>query len=121
MVKFKKEFTQMTINKIIKKKLLSFPLALYNKDQIFTFLNEKELLSFMDYQPDIKLKPLKFHYCASCGEKIYELIPKTNMWNGGIVGNIDAGYGSKFDLESFTIAICDKCIERKSKLKKKSV
>lgn len=32
------------------------------------------------------------------------------MWNSGVVERLSCGYGSKHDLNSYYIAICDDCI-----------
>jgi len=39
-------------------------------------------------------------------------------WDGGIVTLISGGYGSRHDLESYYIAICDSCL---SKLKEEGI
>lgn len=69
------------------------------------------------------LKKFKFINCICCGFKI-ELLPKFQInendnwrpeqqpWNGGVVTNISAGYGSSHDGDYFYLGICDKCIEQ---------
>lgn len=55
--------------------------------------------------------------CFCCGfevEPLYESTDEKGMWNNGIVDKISANYGSKFDGESFLIAICDNCIESRN-------
>ena len=37
--------------------------------------------------------------------------PEFQMWNGGIVKKVSAGYGSDFDTDEFYIGICDNCID----------
>ena len=37
----------------------------------------------------------------------------SEMWNSGVVGKIEAGYGSRHDMDQFMIAICDDCLEKK--------
>lgn len=58
--------------------------------------------------------------CFCCGKKIIKLShnigkcihPEHDMWDGGIVDILGAGYGSKFDSNVYIIAICDECIEK---------
>lgn len=59
--------------------------------------------------------------CIVCDKAITKLCPEHStdnranpeeMWNGGIVGEVVAGYGSKHDCDLFLVAICDMCIER---------
>jgi hypothetical protein len=45
---------------------------------------------------------------------IFSKKAENSMWNGAIVGTIDAGYGSIFDGDQFVIGICDECIKTKS-------
>ena len=33
-------------------------------------------------------------------------------WIGGTVAKLDPGYGSKFDLDTYLVAICDECLEQ---------
>ncbi len=55
--------------------------------------------------------------CICCGKEILPLYEnKYNMWNGGIVEKISAGYGSDYDGEQFIIAICDECVKIKLKI-----
>lgn len=42
-----------------------------------------------------------------------ELDAGSQMWNGGVVHSITAGYGSNHDMDEFIIAICDECLEKK--------
>ena len=35
------------------------------------------------------------------------------MWNGGIVGLLSGGFGSRHDGDEFIVAICDDCIHNK--------
>ena len=39
--------------------------------------------------------------------------PSSEMWNGGVINEIAAGYGSNVDGDVYLIAICDECIEQK--------
>ena len=47
--------------------------------------------------------------CFVCKEKVISKIEQ-GMWADGIVEKITFGYGSKHDMDSFYIAICDDCI-----------
>jgi hypothetical protein len=53
--------------------------------------------------------------CCVCKKaKIKTLYPTSNikkaMWDSGIVTEIQAGFGSCHDMNTFLIAICDDCI-----------
>ena len=55
--------------------------------------------------------------CVICKCKINPLgeqtgKPESAMWDNGIVENIHGGYGSKHDLSTVTIAVCDNCIDK---------
>ena len=59
--------------------------------------------------------------CIICGKEMTLIYPEfwkdgnkaeSAMWSGGIVGRINANYGSTFDSDMFIIAICDKCVEK---------
>lgn len=59
--------------------------------------------------------------CIVCDNDIKQLdkpLPASKSWQGmysdGIVDVISAGYGSKLDGDMFVIAICDKCINKKT-------
>jgi hypothetical protein len=55
--------------------------------------------------------------CICCSKEVKELCPDWKdvppMWSGGATGKIDAGYGSSYDLDTFTFIICDDCIKEK--------
>ena len=56
--------------------------------------------------------------CICCGKEINLLDgddgePENQMWNGGVVSNISAGYGSNCDGDVYLIAVCDDCIKIK--------
>lgn len=59
--------------------------------------------------------------CIICGKIISTLyvddnwLPEEAMWNSAVVGKIIAGYGSKYDTDTFFIGICDNCIDQKLK------
>lgn len=62
--------------------------------------------------------------CMCCDKelvKLHDEVPETgvpdwqNMWHGGIVDRITAGYGSSVDMTSFMVAICDECAVKKLK------
>jgi hypothetical protein len=64
----------------------------------------------------MKLKPK----CICCGKKIKHLYedelgintdPISDAWDGAGVHEFIPGYGSDFDLSSFIISVCDKCIK----------
>lgn len=38
---------------------------------------------------------------------------ENRSWRDGLVANVSAGYGSKYDGSMYVIAICDNCIEKK--------
>ena len=61
--------------------------------------------------------------CSKNIESIQENIELGNepqyMWHEGMVGRIDANYGSIFDSDVFIIGLCDECI--KKKLEEKSL
>lgn len=46
-------------------------------------------------------------------DKEITLDATSEMWNSGVVGKIEAGYGSRHDFDQFVIAICDDCLEKK--------
>lgn len=61
--------------------------------------------------------------CICCNKEI-ELIQEENpdlmkvdsyMWSGGMVGKIDANYGSVNDSDVFIIGLCDECTNLKLK------
>lgn len=37
----------------------------------------------------------------------------SRMWNDGLVSDVSAGYGSRYDGGQYVIAICDDCLEKK--------
>lgn len=55
--------------------------------------------------------------CSKNIESIQENIELGNepqyMWHEGMVGRIDANYGSIFDSDVFIIGLCDTCIQNK--------
>lgn len=58
--------------------------------------------------------------CIGCGHEVKRLDaglkpsddPAKDMYDGGIVEWIYAGYGSRHDTTRFLICVCDDCIER---------
>ena len=58
--------------------------------------------------------------CIGCGHEVPRLEtgcpipadPATDMYDGGIVEWVYAGYGSRLDTNRYLIAICDDCMER---------
>lgn len=70
------------------------------------------------YSPE-QVSPLN---CICCGKEIEILYPNekdsflklsSEMWNGGIVQEISAGFGSDKDGDVYLIAICDNCLSIK--------
>lgn len=65
---------------------------------------------------------MKMSYqCIVCDKKIDLLYPEyfedakepeSAMWNDGIVGRVDGGYGSRHDTCKFIISVCDDCIDK---------
>jgi hypothetical protein len=55
-----------------------------------------------------EIKPLE-------GEVIKVTQQEQGCWNDGTVEKITFGYGSKHDMRSFYVAICDDCIEQLEK------
>ncbi len=60
----------------------------------------------------------KSRFCIKCIDEIKPIHPEhhgdkpeQDMWSGGIVGRISAGYGSTLDGDIFIVAICDKCLK----------
>jgi len=49
--------------------------------------------------------------CKSAVVKTLEPAPsiKRAMWDSGMVTEIQAGFGSSYDMDTFIIAICDNC------------
>jgi len=76
----------------------------------------KENKKYHPYKPT-DVDPIN---CIICDSEITLLHPgytenykiESQMWNGGIVSNISAGYGSDYDGNVFLIGICDKCIKK---------
>ena len=63
---------------------------------------------------------MKQYNCISCNNPIKQLDPDvSDMWDGGIVDEIQAGFGSIFDGRKFIIAICDECLKEKKLLSDK--
>ncbi len=66
--------------------------------------------------------------CFCCGDDCIEVImdimkfdkfgvidTEKNMFSNGIVGKISAGFGLIHDHNTFTLAICDSCLEQNKK------
>ena len=49
------------------------------------------------------------------------LKPESQMYLGGSVDKFTCGYGSKFDMDSFIIAICDDCLSKCEKYPKRKL
>ena len=57
--------------------------------------------------------------CLICG-KILEILHQIstdslfeNCWGDGFVAEVQAGYGSRFDCDTFILGLCDTCIQEK--------
>lgn len=53
---------------------------------------------------------IKSMLCVCCGK---ELKNNSGIFDGGLVGVIGGGYGSRYDFDDYAIAICDDCVEKK--------
>lgn len=56
------------------------------------------------------VKSIKSMRCVCCGKEINK---DSVFFDGGLVGTIGAGYGSRHDFDDYAIAICDDCVEKK--------
>ncbi len=52
----------------------------------------------------------RFLFEGEINDEIKEEVPEQCMWNDGVVGKLEAGFGSRYDTDSFYVAICDDCI-----------
>lgn len=77
-----------------------------------------------DFNKERNLALVKPLTCCVCKERqlnpinpeqIHPSEQDKGMWDGGIISKITAGYGSRRDMESFFIAICDECIDELEK------
>jgi hypothetical protein len=66
-----------------------------------------------------KLWNINEQYCVVCGAFIQKceldstvknIPPESDMWHGGVVDTVEAGYGSCHDGDVLLIAICDNCM-----------
>jgi len=71
------------------------------------------------YNEQLNLLIVRNRTCCVCKEKviskieakhIHPLRQEEGMWRGGVVEKITFGFGSKHDMDSFYIAVCDDCI-----------
>lgn len=56
-----------------------------------------------------EIKPLKGWALAN--GFVSPSLQDTGSWDGGTVSKISFGFGSKFDMDKFFVAICDSCIK----------
>lgn len=56
--------------------------------------------------------------CVSCGEPINEMSDSENfdLVDSGVVGTLDAGYGSTHDGDTIQVGICDDCLDQHLKI-----
>lgn len=68
------------------------------------------------------MKLFDYINCVCCGFKINlskdrfiennsDFDPESQMWSGGIVQKISAGYGSTLDGDQYYLGICDNCVK----------
>ena len=71
------------------------------------------------YNEQLNLHIVSNRTCCVCKEKviskieakhIHPLRQEQGMWSDGVVEKITFGYGSKHDMDSYYIAVCDDCI-----------
>ena len=90
---------------------------------------EKAIEIIEAYKTQVNKSLIENRICACC--KTNEIKPLEGMglsegkikateqeqgcWNDGTVEKISFGYGSKYDMRSFYIAICDNCIDELEK------
>ena len=81
---------------------------------------EKALNTVRAYNEQLSLHSVSNRTCCVCKEKviskvneksIHPLLQEQGMWADGAVEKITFGYGSKHDMDSFYIAVCDDCID----------
>ena len=83
------------------------------------YLKAKELIK--EYEEKISSSIIKSKVCIICREKTIEpfadfqggnpLLQHQNPWNDGTVTRVDFGFGSRYDMKSFFVGICDNCID----------
>jgi hypothetical protein len=80
---------------------------------------EKALETVLEYTEQQNMHLVKNRTCCVCKEvdvtkiepkSIHPLRQEQGMWGDGVVEKVTFGYGSKHDMDSFYIAICDSCI-----------
>jgi hypothetical protein len=78
-----------------------------------------------EYNEQLNKSLIKSRVCACCKTKEVKPLEGTGLseghikasrqeqgcWNDGTVERISFGYGSKHDMRSFYVAICDSCID----------
>lgn len=81
---------------------------------------KKALEIVQTYKEEQNTKFVTDRTCCICKTNIisalelkhtYPLKQEQGMWNNGVVEKITFGYGSRHDMDSFYIAVCDDCIE----------
>jgi len=80
---------------------------------------KEALATVQAYNEQLNLHIVSNRTCCVCKEKviskieakhIHPLRQEQGMWGDGVVEKITFGYGSKHDMDSYYIAICDECI-----------
>jgi hypothetical protein len=80
---------------------------------------DKALATVQTYNEQLNLHIVNNRTCCVCKEKvisnievniIHPLRQEQGMWADGTVEKITFGYGSKHDMTSYYIAVCDDCI-----------
>jgi len=79
------------------------------------------LKNIEEYELNMKSQLVGSYVCISCQEKeisplkfskIDPLGQEHMSWDNGVVFLVSCGYGSRYDLDSFYMGICDNCIEK---------
>lgn len=76
-----------------------------------------------DYEEQLRQTHVTSRVCMCCKKTIIEplygeppiLKQQEGMWNNGTVALLSFGFGSRNDLQSYYVAICDDCIDEAEK------
>jgi hypothetical protein len=80
---------------------------------------EKAFATVQAYNEQLNLHIVSHRTCCKCekkvikplhSERIKPLTQECGMWDDGVVEKITFGYGSRHDMDSYYVAICDECI-----------
>lgn len=92
-----------------------------NKEKMVSKEDYKKALSVVEaYNEQLNEGIVTERICCACKKNVitpidpnttHPLKQEQGMWANGVVEKITFGYGSKYDMESFYIAICDECVE----------